>query len=181
LDGGRISRDPATPVLPLFDKKTWAFFSYVSALAGTPTGCNASSFLLQRGRKLSLFITSAVSILGWLVIYLSKTYKNFYGSCFGSRNWLFCRNYFTRNTMHNFDMDKHGYSCSILAVYIFEYTFPFNGLPEDHLLSFDLKDQIKPKVLKRLKRNTSFEELRCRKAMKPFLIMLCFFFFQQCS
>ncbi|XP_076751223.1 trehalose transporter 1-like protein [Xylocopa sonorina] len=42
---------------------------------GVPFGCIISSYTMRRGRKLSLLITSIVSTLGWLIIYLSGTYE----------------------------------------------------------------------------------------------------------
>ncbi|CAK9833441.1 Facilitated trehalose transporter Tret1-2 homolog [Anthophora retusa] len=42
---------------------------------GIPVGCMVSSYTMRRGRKLSLLITSIVSIVGWLVIYLAGTYE----------------------------------------------------------------------------------------------------------
>lgn len=46
----------------------------VTAL-GIPFGCILSSYTMRRGRKLSLLITSVLSILGWLIIYFSQTYE----------------------------------------------------------------------------------------------------------
>ncbi|KAJ8686396.1 hypothetical protein QAD02_022190 [Eretmocerus hayati] len=47
-----------------------------SAVAiGTPFGCILSSFILQRGRKKTLIITSGVSLASWLVIYFSNNYE----------------------------------------------------------------------------------------------------------
>ncbi|XP_031848104.2 trehalose transporter 1-like protein isoform X2 [Nomia melanderi] len=42
---------------------------------GIPLGCMLSSYTMRRGRKLSLLITSVLSILGWLIIYFSRTYE----------------------------------------------------------------------------------------------------------
>lgn len=42
---------------------------------GIPFGCILSSYTMRRGRKLSLLITSVLSILGWLIIYFSRTYE----------------------------------------------------------------------------------------------------------
>ncbi|XP_003485020.1 facilitated trehalose transporter Tret1-2 homolog isoform X1 [Bombus impatiens] len=42
---------------------------------GIPFGCIVSGYTMRRGRKLSLLITSIVSIVGWLVIYLAGTYE----------------------------------------------------------------------------------------------------------
>ncbi|XP_017760647.1 PREDICTED: facilitated trehalose transporter Tret1-2 homolog isoform X1 [Eufriesea mexicana] len=42
---------------------------------GIPLGCIVSSFSMRHGRKLSLLITSIVSIVGWMVIYLAGTYE----------------------------------------------------------------------------------------------------------
>ncbi|XP_031772828.1 facilitated trehalose transporter Tret1-2 homolog isoform X2 [Apis florea] len=42
---------------------------------GIPLGCIVSGYTMRRGRKLSLLITSIVSIVGWLLIYLAGTYE----------------------------------------------------------------------------------------------------------
>ncbi|XP_017884925.1 facilitated trehalose transporter Tret1-2 homolog [Ceratina calcarata] len=41
---------------------------------GIPLGCIISSYTMRRGRRLSLLITSIVSIVGWIVIYLAESY-----------------------------------------------------------------------------------------------------------
>ncbi|XP_076293428.1 trehalose transporter 1-like protein [Lasioglossum baleicum] len=46
----------------------------VTAL-GIPLGCILSSYTMRRGRKLSLLITSVLSLAGWLVIYFAGTYE----------------------------------------------------------------------------------------------------------
>lgn len=46
----------------------------MTALA-IPFGCILSGYTMKRGRKLSLLITSILSIIGWLVIYFSGTYN----------------------------------------------------------------------------------------------------------
>ncbi|XP_012533979.1 facilitated trehalose transporter Tret1-2 homolog isoform X2 [Monomorium pharaonis] len=45
----------------------------VSAL-GTPLGCLLSSVVMGRGRKISLLVTSLISLAGWLTIYMSNSY-----------------------------------------------------------------------------------------------------------
>nr|XP_012139367.1 PREDICTED: facilitated trehalose transporter Tret1 isoform X2 [Megachile rotundata] len=42
---------------------------------GIPFGCILSSYTMRCGRKLSLLITSVLSIVGWIVIYMSGSYK----------------------------------------------------------------------------------------------------------
>ncbi|XP_076240961.1 trehalose transporter 1-like protein [Calliopsis andreniformis] len=56
------------------DKVQANWIATVTALA-IPFGCILSSYTMRRGRKLSLLITSIVSIIGWLVIYFSGTYE----------------------------------------------------------------------------------------------------------
>lgn len=45
----------------------------VSAL-GTPLGCLLSSLVMGRGRKISMFVTSLISMTGWVTIYMSNSY-----------------------------------------------------------------------------------------------------------
>ncbi|XP_011707581.1 PREDICTED: facilitated trehalose transporter Tret1-2 homolog isoform X2 [Wasmannia auropunctata] len=45
----------------------------VSAL-GTPIGCLLSSVVMGRGRKVSMFVTSLISLAGWVTIYMSNSY-----------------------------------------------------------------------------------------------------------
>ncbi|XP_011346573.1 facilitated trehalose transporter Tret1-2 homolog isoform X2 [Ooceraea biroi] len=45
----------------------------VSAL-GTPVGCIVSSLVMSRGRRISMFVTSFISMAGWVTIYMSTTY-----------------------------------------------------------------------------------------------------------
>ncbi|XP_011161204.1 facilitated trehalose transporter Tret1 isoform X2 [Solenopsis invicta] len=45
----------------------------VSAL-GTPLGCLLSSVVMGRGRKISMFVTSLISLAGWVTIYMSNSY-----------------------------------------------------------------------------------------------------------
>lgn len=45
-----------------------------AAAIGTPLGCLMCSFIMRRGRKISLLVTSSFSLAGWLVIYMSSTY-----------------------------------------------------------------------------------------------------------
>jgi len=45
----------------------------VSAL-GTPIGCLLSSVVMRRGRKISMFTTSLISMVGWVTIYMSDSY-----------------------------------------------------------------------------------------------------------
>ncbi|XP_011876592.1 PREDICTED: facilitated trehalose transporter Tret1-2 homolog isoform X3 [Vollenhovia emeryi] len=45
----------------------------VSAL-GTPIGCLLSSLVMGRGRKISMFVTSLISMAGWVTIYMSNSY-----------------------------------------------------------------------------------------------------------
>ncbi|KAL6259861.1 hypothetical protein P5V15_009771 [Pogonomyrmex californicus] len=45
----------------------------VSAL-GTPIGCLLSSAVMGRGRKISMFVTSFISMAGWVTIYMSNSY-----------------------------------------------------------------------------------------------------------
>lgn len=46
----------------------------ISAL-GTPIGCIVSSLVMRRGRKVSMFATSCISLVGWVTIYLSNSYE----------------------------------------------------------------------------------------------------------
>lgn len=52
----------------------WKSTATATAL-GIPLGCIVSGYTMRRGRKLSLLITSIVSIVGWLLIYLAGTYE----------------------------------------------------------------------------------------------------------
>ncbi|XP_072760499.1 trehalose transporter 1-like protein isoform X1 [Anoplolepis gracilipes] len=45
----------------------------VSAL-GTPLGCLISSLIMRRGRRISMFMTSLISLAGWVTIYMSNSY-----------------------------------------------------------------------------------------------------------
>ncbi|XP_043279057.1 facilitated trehalose transporter Tret1-like isoform X2 [Venturia canescens] len=45
-----------------------------AAAIGTPLGCLLCSFVMRRGRKISLLVTSSFSLAGWLVIYMSSSY-----------------------------------------------------------------------------------------------------------
>ncbi|XP_043598439.1 facilitated trehalose transporter Tret1-2 homolog isoform X1 [Bombus pyrosoma] len=56
------------------DKDQANWIATATAL-GIPFGCIVSGYTMRRGRKLSLLITSIVSIVGWLVIYLAGTYE----------------------------------------------------------------------------------------------------------
>lgn len=42
---------------------------------GTPIGCVISSYVMNRGRRLSLLVTSVISMIGWLIIYISGSYE----------------------------------------------------------------------------------------------------------
>ncbi|KAG7210828.1 hypothetical protein KM043_012315 [Ampulex compressa] len=42
---------------------------------GTPLGCVLSSATMRRGRRLSLMVTSVISMLGWLTIYMAGSYE----------------------------------------------------------------------------------------------------------
>ncbi|KAF7411411.1 hypothetical protein HZH66_000307 [Vespula vulgaris] len=55
-----------------FNQANW--IATASAL-GTPVGCVLSSFFMRHGRKLTLFIVSIVSFIGWIIIYMSNTYE----------------------------------------------------------------------------------------------------------
>ncbi|XP_070514414.1 trehalose transporter 1-like protein isoform X2 [Cardiocondyla obscurior] len=45
----------------------------VSAL-GTPLGCLLSSAVMGRGRRVSMFVTSLISMAGWVTIYMSNSF-----------------------------------------------------------------------------------------------------------
>ena len=59
------------------DKVQANWIATATALA-IPFGCILSSYAMRRGRKLSLLLTSLVSIVGWLVIYFSGTYEQIF-------------------------------------------------------------------------------------------------------
>lgn len=42
---------------------------------GTPIGCVVSSYVMNRGRRLSLLVISVISMVGWLIIYISGSYE----------------------------------------------------------------------------------------------------------
>ncbi|XP_011297470.1 facilitated trehalose transporter Tret1-2 homolog [Fopius arisanus] len=46
-----------------------------AAAFGTPIGCILCSFIMRRGRRLSLLVTSTFSLIGWLLIYMSTDYE----------------------------------------------------------------------------------------------------------
>ncbi|XP_050450136.1 facilitated trehalose transporter Tret1-2 homolog isoform X1 [Cataglyphis hispanica] len=54
------------------DQANW--MATVSAL-GTPFGCLISSLVMGRGRKISLLVTSLISLAGWVTIYMSNSYE----------------------------------------------------------------------------------------------------------
>lgn len=55
-----------------FNQANWIATS--SAL-GIPIGCVLSSFLMRRGRRLTLLMVSIISFIGWIIIYMSKNYE----------------------------------------------------------------------------------------------------------
>ncbi|XP_029039389.1 facilitated trehalose transporter Tret1-2 homolog [Osmia bicornis bicornis] len=55
--------------------KTQANWIATATALGIPLGCILSGYTMRCGRKVSLLITSVVSILGWIVIYMAGTYK----------------------------------------------------------------------------------------------------------
>ncbi|CAK9801244.1 Facilitated trehalose transporter Tret1-2 homolog [Anthophora plagiata] len=103
---------------------------------GIPVGCMVSSYTMRRGRKLSLLITSIVSIVGWLVIYLAGTYEQIlvgriisgiatgtssvpatvYSAEVASPKW--------RSTMVTWT--SLAIAIGVLIVYVFGYTFKDN-------------------------------------------------------
>ncbi|XP_066597536.1 facilitated trehalose transporter Tret1-2 homolog [Prorops nasuta] len=50
------------------------WFATASAL-GIPFGCVVSSFVMSRGRKLSLLAISGISLIGWLTIHFTSNYE----------------------------------------------------------------------------------------------------------
>ncbi|GAB1859080.1 Solute carrier family 2, facilitated glucose transporter member 8 [Camponotus japonicus] len=40
-----------------------------------PFGCLISSYVMRRGRKISMFVTSLISLAGWVTIYMSNSYE----------------------------------------------------------------------------------------------------------
>ncbi|XP_050450134.1 facilitated trehalose transporter Tret1-2 homolog [Cataglyphis hispanica] len=66
-------RAPKTDDLQLDDvQANW--MATVFAL-GTPIGCLISSLVMRRGRKISLLVTSLISLTGWVTIYTSNSYE----------------------------------------------------------------------------------------------------------
>nr|XP_012218357.1 PREDICTED: facilitated trehalose transporter Tret1-2 homolog [Linepithema humile] len=53
------------------DQANW--MAPISAL-GTPIGCLLSSIVMSRGRKTTMFVTSLISLAGWVTIYMSNSY-----------------------------------------------------------------------------------------------------------
>ncbi|XP_012218357.2 facilitated trehalose transporter Tret1-2 homolog [Linepithema humile] len=53
------------------DQANW--MATISAL-GTPIGCLLSSIVMSRGRKTTMFVTSLISLAGWVTIYMSNSY-----------------------------------------------------------------------------------------------------------
>ncbi|KAF7995623.1 hypothetical protein HCN44_006730 [Aphidius gifuensis] len=47
-----------------------------AAAIGTPIGCILSSFIMRKGRRMSLLTTSTFSLIGWFLIYMSTNYEN---------------------------------------------------------------------------------------------------------
>ncbi|CAL1682959.1 unnamed protein product [Lasius platythorax] len=66
-------RAPKTDDLQLdADQANW--MATVTALA-IPIGCLLSSLVMRRGRKVSMFATSLISLAGWVTIYTSNSYE----------------------------------------------------------------------------------------------------------
>ncbi|XP_020286894.1 facilitated trehalose transporter Tret1-2 homolog isoform X2 [Pseudomyrmex gracilis] len=42
---------------------------------GTPIGCLLSSAVMRRGRKISMFVTSLISLAGWIIIYSANNFE----------------------------------------------------------------------------------------------------------
>lgn len=112
-------------------------FAATATALGVPLGCIVSTYTMRRGRKLSLLITSIVSIVGWLVIYLSGTYEQIlvgriisgiatgtasvpatvYSAEIASPKW--------RSTMVTWT--SISIAIGVLIVYIFGYAFKVNN------------------------------------------------------
>lgn len=58
----------------IVNKNHFSHVATASAL-GTPVGCLLASITMRRGRKVSLFVTSLISMAGWVTIYLSNNYE----------------------------------------------------------------------------------------------------------
>ncbi|EFN68554.1 Sugar transporter ERD6-like 8 [Camponotus floridanus] len=67
-----VMRAPKTNDLQL-DAVQANWMATASAL-GIPLGCLVSSFVMRRGRKISMFVTSLISLVGWVTIYMSNSY-----------------------------------------------------------------------------------------------------------
>ncbi|XP_047352566.1 facilitated trehalose transporter Tret1-2 homolog isoform X1 [Vespa velutina] len=66
---------PSSDVKIDFNQANW--IATASAL-GIPVGCVLSSILMRWGRKLTLFIVSIVSFIGWIIIYMSNSYEEIF-------------------------------------------------------------------------------------------------------
>ncbi|TGZ33046.1 trehalose transporter 1-like protein isoform X1 [Temnothorax longispinosus] len=66
-------REPKTDDDIRLDANQANWMATVSAL-GTPIGCLLSSLVMGRGRKISMFVTSLISMAGWVTIYTSNSY-----------------------------------------------------------------------------------------------------------
>ncbi|KAJ8687236.1 hypothetical protein QAD02_023030 [Eretmocerus hayati] len=210
-----------------------------AAAIGTPFGCILSSFVLRRGRKNTLLITSGTSLISWLIIAFSKTYDQILGGRFLSGIAIGLAS--VSATVYAAEVTSPALRSTTLTwtsitiaggvviVYTFGYIFQdnweiiallcalfpavsilltvafvpetpvwlknhgrsekaakvlrkFNGLPKNYPMSPDLEAQLKPTILMQTKRQKSIlKKLASRKAMEPFIIMVCFFFFQQFS
>lgn len=65
-------KEPKTDDVQL-DAAQANWMATVSAL-GTPIGCLLSSVVMSRGRKTSMFVTSLISLSGWVTIYMANSY-----------------------------------------------------------------------------------------------------------
>ncbi|GAB1859078.1 Sugar transporter ERD6-like 4 [Camponotus japonicus] len=68
-----VMRAPKTNDLQL-DAVQANWMATASAL-GIPLGCLVSSFVMRQGRKISMFMTSLISLTGWVTIYMSNSYE----------------------------------------------------------------------------------------------------------
>ncbi|XP_011255976.2 facilitated trehalose transporter Tret1 [Camponotus floridanus] len=68
-----VMRAPKTNDLQL--NAVQANWMATASALGIPLGCLVSSFVMRRGRKISMFVTSLIALAGWMIIYMSNSYE----------------------------------------------------------------------------------------------------------
>ncbi|XP_034951565.1 facilitated trehalose transporter Tret1-2 homolog [Chelonus insularis] len=211
-----------------------------AAAFGTPIGCILSSFIMRRGRRLSLMVTSTFSLIGWLLIYMAPNYEKLvvgrvvsgvatglasvpatvYTAEIATPAW--------RSTMVTWS--SISIALGILLVYVFGYIiqdnwrlialmcslFPtvaiiliilaipespiwlrnkgrldearvvmkkFRGVPKNHSITVEIEKELynSQNNINNSEKRSLLKHLTKTSSLKPFFIMLAYFFFQQFS